>query len=101
LREIKASMPEYVSGSQWWTTVTFKVTSLPLPLLKKKRSKLPLQLLQKKVVSNAAFTLSSYNDQERNLTFEKNAFQDLKLKFLAYSMKQAFYSLYKRNIAQA
>jgi len=25
-------------GHQWWATVTFKVTTLPLPLLKKKKS---------------------------------------------------------------
>jgi len=42
------------SSFQWWTTVTFKVTTLPLPLLKNKRAKLPLQLLQKQVVSNFA-----------------------------------------------
>jgi len=43
------------SSSQWWATVTFKVTTLPLPLLKEKREKLPLQLLQKRIiVSNFA-----------------------------------------------
>jgi len=31
--------------------------------------------------------LSGFDDQERNLTFVKTAFQVLKLKFLAYSMK--------------
>jgi len=41
--------------------------------------------------TNAAFTLSGFGDQERNLTFVKTAFQVLKLKFLACTMKQAFY----------
>jgi len=36
---------------------------------------------------NAAFTLSGFDDQERNLTFVKTAFQVLKLKFLGCSMK--------------
>jgi len=49
----------------------------------------------------AAFTLSGFDDQERNLTFVKTAFQVLKLKFLACSMKQAFYLLHKQNIARA
>jgi len=31
-------------NTQWWATVTFKVMTLPLPLLKKKIAKLPLQL---------------------------------------------------------
>jgi len=49
----------------------------------------------------AAFTLSGFDDEERNLTFVKTAFQIIKLKFLACSMKQAFYPLYKQNIARA
>jgi len=44
---------------------------------------------------NAAFTLSGFDKQERNLTFVKTDFQVLKLKFLACSMKQAFYPLNK------
>jgi len=48
----------------------------------------------------AAFTLSGFDDQERNLTFVKTAFQVLKLKFLVCTMKQAFYSLHKQNIAR-
>jgi len=51
--------------------------------------------------SYAAFTLSGFDDQERNLTFVKTAFQVLKLQFLTCSMIQAFYSLYKQNIARA
>jgi len=31
----------------------------------------------------------------------KTAFQALKLKFLAYNMKQAFYPLHKQNIVRA
>jgi len=46
----------------------------------------------------AAFTL---NSQERNLTFVKTAFQVLKLKFLACSMKQASYLPHEQNIARA
>jgi len=53
------------------------------------------------LVSYAAFTLSGFDDQERNLMFVKTAFQVLKLKFLACSMKQAFHSLLKQNIARA
>jgi len=51
-------------------------------------------------ITYAAFTLSGFDDQERNLMFVKTAFQVLKLKFLVYSMKQAFYSLHKQNIAR-
>jgi len=47
---------------------------------------------------NAAFTLSGFDDQERNLTFVKTDFHALKLKFLVCSMKQAFYPLHKQNI---
>jgi len=39
---------------------------------------------------NAAFTLSGCDDQERNLTFVKTAFQVLKLQFLACSMENTF-----------
>jgi len=49
----------------------------------------------------ATFTLSGFDDQERNLTFVKTAFQVFKLQFLACSMKQAFYPLYKQNIVRA
>jgi len=52
-------------------------------------------------LTNAAFTLSGFDDQERNLTFVKAAFQVIKLKFLGCSMEQAFYLLYKLNIARA
>jgi len=38
--------------------------------------------------------------KERKLTYVKMAFQVLKLTFLACSMKQAFYSLQKQNIAR-
>jgi len=46
----------------------------------------------------AAFTLSGFDDQERNLTFVKTAFQVLKLKFLApwqleSTFIQAFHSV--------
>jgi len=51
--------------------------------------------------SNAAFTLSGFDDQERNLTIVKTAFQVLKLKVFACSRKQAFYLLHKQNIARA
>jgi len=50
--------------------------------------------------SNAAFTLNGFDDQERNLTFVKTAFQVLKLQFLPCSMKQAFYPLHKQNNAR-
>jgi len=40
---------------------------------------------------NAAFTLNSFGDQERNLRLVKTDFPVLKLKFLACSMKKAFY----------
>jgi len=52
-------------------------------------------------MSNAAFTLKGFDDQKRNLGLVKTAFQVLKLKFLAYGMKQAFYSFHKQNIARA
>jgi len=52
-------------------------------------------------VINAAFPLSGFDNQERNLMFVKTAFQAFKLQFLACSMKQAFYPLYKQNIARA
>jgi len=51
--------------------------------------------------SNAAFTLSGFDDQKRNLMFLNTAFQLSKYKFLACSMKQAFYPLHKQNIARA
>jgi len=44
-------------------------------------------------MSNAAFTLNGFDDQERKLTFVKTDFQVLKLKFHACSFKQAFYPL--------
>jgi len=49
----------------------------------------------------AAFTLSGFDNEERNLTFVKTAFQVLKLKFLACILEQVFYPFYKQNIAQA
>jgi len=52
-------------------------------------------------LGNAAFTLSGFDDQERNLTIVKTVFQVLILEFLACSMKQAFYLLRKQNIARA
>jgi len=52
-------------------------------------------------VTYAAFTHNGFDDQERNLTFVKTAFQVLKLKFLACSMKQALFPLHKQNIARA
>jgi len=52
------------------------------------------------ILTNAAFTLSGFDDQERNLTFVKTAFQVLKLQFLACNIKQT-YLLHKQNIAQA
>jgi len=51
---------------------------------------------RKNDVINAAFTLSGFDDQERNLTFVKTAFQILKLNFLV-----AVYPLHKQNIARA
>jgi len=51
-------------------------------------------------LSYAAFTLSGFDDQERNLTFVKTDFQVLKLEFFGCSMKQAFYPLHKQNIAR-
>jgi len=42
--------------------------------------------------TNAAFTCSGFDDQERNLTFVKTAFQVLKLKFLATTRKYFFTS---------
>jgi len=51
--------------------------------------------------TNASFTLSGFDNQERNLTFVKTAFQVLKLKFLTCSMKQDFYLPQKQNIARA
>jgi len=52
-------------------------------------------------VTNTAFTFSGFDNQERNLMFAKTAFQVLKLKFFACSMKQALYLLHKQNIARA
>jgi len=53
------------------------------------------------ILSNAAFTLSGFDNQERNLTFVKTAFRVSKLKFLACSMEQAFHPIHKQNIARA
>jgi len=53
------------------------------------------------IVFNAAFTLSSFDNQERKLMFLKTAFQVLKPKFYACSMKQAFYLLHRQNIVWA
>jgi len=44
---------------------------------------------------NVAFTLNSYDDQKRNLTFVKTNLQILKLKCYACDFKQAFYPLHK------
>jgi len=52
-------------------------------------------------LSYGAFTLSGFDNQERNLTFVKTAFHVLKLKFLTSSIKQAFYVLHKQNIVRA
>jgi len=52
-------------------------------------------------VPYAAFTLNDFDNQERNLTFVKTVFQVLKLKFLACSIKQAFYPFHKQNITRA
>jgi len=52
-------------------------------------------------LSNAAFTLKGFDDQERKLTVLKTDFPVLKLRFNAYSKKQAFYPLYKLNIVRA
>jgi len=50
---------------------------------------------------NAAFTLSGFDDRERNLMFVKTAFQVSKHKFHACNVKQAFYLLHKQNNARA
>jgi len=47
----------------------------------------------------AAFTLNSFDDQERNLTYVKTNFQLLKLKFNACNFRQAFYPLHQLYIA--
>jgi len=63
----------------------------------------PSKILQAHIakLTNAAFTLNGFDDQERTLTFAKMDFQILKLKFHACSMKQAFLLLHKLNIARA
>jgi len=47
--------------------------------------------------TNAAFTLSGFDNQKRNLTFVKRAFLVLKLKFLA-NKKVLFYKLCVRYL---
>jgi len=42
---------------------------------------------------NGAFTLNSFDDQERNVMYMKTDFQVLKLKFHACNFKQTFYPL--------
>jgi len=64
------------------------------------RSALIALLINDKLESYTAFTLSGFDDQERSLTFVKTAFQVLKLKFLGCSTKRAFYPLHKQNIAR-
>jgi len=49
-------------------------------------------------VSNAAFTLSGFDDQERNLAFVKTAFQVLKLKFLALLYEASFFIHFRNKI---
>jgi len=51
------------------------------------------------LLSNAAVTLNGFDNQERNLTFVKTAFQVLKLKFLGCSMTHAFSLIHKQKIA--
>jgi len=63
--------------------------------------KTTMEMLRDRANTNAAFTLNGSDDQKRKPTFVKMAFQVLKVKFLACSLKQAFYSLHKQNIAQA
>jgi len=46
------------------------------------------------------FTLSGIDDQERNRTLMKTAFQVLKLEFLACTMKQAFYPLHNKILLE-
>jgi len=46
-------------------------------------------------ITYAAFTLSGFDDQERNLTFVKTYIKVLKLKFHSCNFKQAFYPLHK------
>jgi len=53
------------------------------------------------IMTNATFTLRSFDDRERNLTFVKTAFEVLKLKLFASTMKQALYPLHKKYIARA
>jgi len=43
--------------------------------------------LKNRKLTYAAFTLSGFGDEERNLMFVKTAFQVLKLEFLACNMK--------------
>jgi len=50
-------------------------------------------------LTNAAFTLNGFDNQERNLTFVKTDFQVSKLKFYACNFKLAFYPLHKLHIA--
>jgi len=54
-----------------------------------------------RLIKFVAFTLSGFDNQERNLMFMKTASPILKLKFLACSMKRAFYPLHKQNITRA
>jgi len=42
-------------------------------------------------MSNAAFSLNGFDDQERNQTVVKTDFQVLKLIFYSNNFKQAFY----------
>jgi len=49
-------------------------------------------------MSSNVFTLRGFDNQERNLTSVKTAFQALKLKFRAFSKKQAFYLTHKQYI---
>jgi len=50
-------------------------------------------------MSSRFLTLSSFDDQERNLTFVKTDFQVLKPKFHTCNFKTVFYPLYKLYIA--
>jgi len=52
-------------------------------------------------VTNAAFTLSGFDNQERNPTFVKTDFQVFKFKFHACNFKWDFFPLHKLNIARA
>jgi len=82
------AISNYVRYSQCAHTSIYDVVAMfAIWTLARKMTSFCFLCIRVRVESYAAFTLNGFDDQERKLTFVKTAFQVLKPKFLACSMK--------------